>query len=609
MKLKQRVNNLSLKKKIIVYTYLAVVPIMLIISAIMMAQNYHGMVAEQNKRGISRVQNLVSGLDELNQSVSEMCTYICINNDITEILRSGEVEKLNEVSQLWLERAPMNFIQDTLAIKGFIKALAIYPENGVQPYLRCMDSSAFLPEIDKVRDTGMYQTAIEQKGAKCWKFIGKNSREILWANQGDKIVLHREIYDLAKKNKLGYCVLAADAGKYLDLCQTVLEKKNEGLLVLNGQGEELLACGSRKGRSSMKVWEAGPEELLKKGKSGSFEFKDQVVYFQSSGTSGQTVCLFLPKSNIQKQLAGIAVMPLLMLLGVTAGLFVVMNIVSNIVTRPLKKVTLAMAEFRKGDFSQQVEVETHDEVGEAARCFNKMVTDIKLLIDEKYVMELHEKESELMALQAQINPHFLYNTLDSLYWQAEEAGNEEIAENILALSNLFRQVLGEGKSTTTVRQECALVEAYLAIQKMRFTSRLKYEIKIDEAVREKRIPKLILQPFVENAVVHGFESVDTDCSVCVYCREIPEGMEFTVEDTGIGMTKKQVEEVLHTGGADRYKGQRIGRYAIKNVKERLKLMYRENFTLTVDSEPGRGTRIILRIFEGKGNGQECRKHF
>ena len=609
MKLKQRVGDLSIKKKIIVYTYLAVVPILLVISTVMVMHNYRTMTKEQDTRGISRAENLANSLEELNQSVSEMCTYICINNDITELLRTEHAEELNQSSQLWTEKAPMNFIQDTLAIKGFIKALAIYPENGVRPYLRCMDSSAFLPDIAQVRDTKMYRTAIAQKGAKCWKFVGKDSNEILWANQGDKIVLHREIYDLARKRRLGYCVLAADAEKYLDLCRAALQKEQEGLLVLNEQGEALLTCGGAEGMQTGEFLKHAPAELLKKGKSGVFDYQNQVVYYRNCESSRQAVCLFLSKSEIRRQLAGIAVVPLVMLVGVMAGLFFVMNLVSNIVTRPLKKVGMAMAEFRKGDFSQQVEVETGDEVGEVARCFNKMVTDIRLLIEENYVMELHEKESELMALQAQINPHFLYNTLDSLYWQAEDSENEEIAENILALSNLFRQVLGEGKSTTTVRQECELVEAYLKIQKMRFTSRLKYEIVIDESVRERMIPKLILQPFVENAVVHGFEHVDKDCSVRVCCRSLPNGMEFTVEDTGIGMTKEQVAQILNTELADRGKGQRIGRYAIKNVRERLKLMYRENFELLVESEPDVGTRIILRIYEKEGKEEGCRKKF
>lgn len=139
----------------------------------------------------------------------------------------------------------------------------------------------------------------------------------------------------------------------------------------------------------------------------------------------------------------IAYMPLVILAFFMLGLLPLLLIISNIVTKPLRKLNRAINDVSEGNFDQQVEVLTHDEVGEVAECFNRMVLAIKELIDKNYVITLQEKESELAALQAQINPHFLYNTLDSLYWQAMEQDNEEIAESILALSQLFRLVLSQ----------------------------------------------------------------------------------------------------------------------------------------------------------------------
>ncbi len=600
MKWKQRINDLSIKKKIIVYSYLVVTPILLLISVFMYSRNYTKVMREETARGQIRVQNLENSIAELNQSVAEMSTYICINSNINKILTTDQVDELNGNPQLWLEDAPMRFIQDMMAIKGYIKTLGIYPENHIQPYLRCMDSSSYLPSLEEVQKTSLYQEAIEKRGKKCWKLIGKNSSEVFWANQSEKIVLYREIYDLSKKNALGYLVIGADAGKYQDLCESALESDAESILVLNAEGEKLLSIGAITEKAEEDFINEGLFSSLHKGE-GVLDYKNDIVYVHNNDDSGQTVCIFVPKSQITDQFLSIAYTPVLMLLGVLIGLFPVLSLVTNVVTQPLNKVNQAMAEFRKGDFEQQVEVKTRDEVGEVAICFNKMVKDIKQLIDENYVMELREKESELTALQAQINPHFLYNTLDSLYWQAQEADNEEIAENILALSNLFRQVLGEGKSVTTVSQECALVKEYLVIQKMRFTKRLTYEIDIEDEIKNEKIPKLILQPFVENAVVHGSENMDAPCKIYVGGKRIPEGIEFIIEDTGIGMNQEQVKAILNTEDGELYKGQRIGRYAIKNVRERLALMYRERFDMKVDSEPGKGTRITLRIFSGRGD--------
>lgn len=603
MNWRQRISYLSIKKKIIVYCYLVLTPILFFISSLMVWQNYRKMERELNQRGISRVQNLETNLAQLNQSVSELATYICINSDILKVLTAGDVEGLNRRPKMWQEDTPVGFIQDTMAIKGYIKSLAIYPENGVQPFLRCIDSSAYLLTLEEVKETQMYQEAIEKRGRKCWRWLKKNASEVLWANQNDKLVVHREIYDLSKKNALAYLVIGADYGKYSELCESAMEQESEGILVLNEDGETLIVSGSITEDMASEI----TAQLEEKG-GPVFFYKDQAVYVEENEESGQTACLMVPKVGLADQILSVVYMPILLMIGIMIGMFPVLIFVSNVVTKPLEKVNLAMAEFRKGDFGQHVEVETHDEVGEVAVCFNQMVTDIRKLIDENYVMELREKESELTALQAQINPHFLYNTLDSLYWQAQEADQEEIGENILALSNLFRQVLGEGKSITTVRQECELVNAYLSVQKMRFTRRLEYGIDVEEEILEKRIPKLILQPFVENAVVHGFEKTDTACSVRVTGKSIPGGLEFTVEDTGIGMSKEQVKAILDMDDGERYKGHRVGRYAIKNVRERLTLMYHDNFEMAVDSAPGAGTKITLRIFsereeEKKGKTQ------
>lgn len=123
---------------------------------------------------------------------------------------------------------------------------------------------------------------------------------------------------------------------------------------------------------------------------------------------------------------------------------------------------------KKGDLVSEVEVVTQDEVGEASACFNEMVYDMKRLIDENYVMELKERNSELDALRAQINPHFLYNALDSLYWRTTEAGNDEVADHILALSDIFRLVLSRGEGIVAVRYGQELLNRYLQIQQMRF---------------------------------------------------------------------------------------------------------------------------------------------
>ena len=261
----------------------------------------------------------------------------------------------------------------------------------------------------------------------------------------------------------------------------------------------------------------------------------------------------------------------------------------------MENLSRAMEKFKKGDFDQQVPVETNDELGQLAGAFNQMMHDTKELIDRNYVMALREKESELEALEAQINPHFLYNVLDSLYWQAMDDDNEKIAEDILTLSKLFRLLLSKGQSQIPVSQEMELIASYLQIQKMRFMKRLNYSIDVDQEILEEKISKLTIQPFVENAVVHGLENMEKGGFVEVTGRLEGKYMRFMVTDDGSGMSQEEIDKVLYSQDMKSYASSRIGGYAIYNIHQRLILQYGDDFDLTIRSGINQGTCVDIRI--------------
>ena len=157
-------------------------------------------------------------------------------------------------------------------------------------------------------------------------------------------------------------------------------------------------------------------------------------------------------------------------------------------------------------------------------------------------------------------------------------------------------VLSKGQGVITVGQEIELVSRYLQIQKMRFSKRLNYNISVDENINKAKIPKLIIQPFVENAIVHGFENSTRSCKISV-TGKIKDGMLcFEIIDTGIGMTQIQIDEIWESEQETKdYARQRIGKYAIKNIKERLQIRYQDNFKLKIESSLGKGTKVILCI--------------
>lgn len=376
--------------------------------------------------------------------------------------------------------------------------------------------------------------------------------------------------------------------------------KNEGLIILDKNSGQLY----EKGTIPDNVLEyIQKESFLKedyKERPKHFSYGDsEIITLQGAGNSS-IMCKVVPKYSMQMQIMDFAYVPLILLIAILVGMLPLLLIISRCITGPVNKLSTAIEKFSKGDFNQKIEINTEDELGQVARCFNKMVEDIKKLIEENYIITLKEKESELATLQAQINPHFLYNTLDSFYWKASDDGNEELADNIIALSELFRLVLNQGQSEITVRNEIELVSRYLQIQRMRFSNRLKYTVDIEKDIELEKIPKLIVQPFVENAIVHGFENMGTNCKISVTGRLQNDMLCFEIIDTGIGMTQAQIDAIWENETKD-YARQRIGKYAIKNIRERLQLKYLDNFKLKIESSLGKGTKVTLCIPHQKSN--------
>lgn len=594
-RIKYWVLRLSIRKKLVFYTYLIIAPILLLISVLLFLHNYESVLQNEENNCFSSVQGLSDNIESMQKNIMVMSTYICINNDITNILTTDTPEILNQDAQLWFHNAPMALIQDMVAINGNIKTVAIYPENGVNPYLRCMDYSSYIGSISQVREQEIYQLAVQEKGKTIWQRVGKYVSDTYQSNRNDKIVMYREIYDLAQKNKLGYLVIGASADKFDEIGRKSLRNEKEAVIVVSEQGATLLSCGDVNDEMVSDIVAQDKEKNAKNKLISSSVYGKYNVYRCKNKETGISVYKLVPKQSSMEILLSAVYTPLILLMGLLVCLYPIMLVVSNLVSKPLHALGIAMEKFKQGDFSQKVEVTTLDEVGEACACFNSMVDDIKSLIDKNYVLALKERESELDALQAQINPHFLYNTLDSLYWRAIDADAEEIGEDILSLSQLFRLVLNRGNSIVTVRSEAELLERYLHIQKMRFGERLDYKIWMNEAILEEKIPKLILQPFVENAIVHGFEKGQDKYFLSVTGEKEDRQMFFYIRDTGVGMTEEQVAAIWEEPDTKKYASQRIGKYAIKNVRERLELTYKDNFKLQIDSKKGQGTTVMIAI--------------
>lgn len=277
-------------------------------------------------------------------------------------------------------------------------------------------------------------------------------------------------------------------------------------------------------------------------------------------------------------------------------IFIVILINSYIsfrVTNPIRELEKSVKALEEGNLDADIYMGGSYEVQHLGKSVQDMKFRIKGLMQDIVNEHEEKRKSEFDSLQAQINPHFLYNTLDIIVWQIENEKQSEAVHTVTALARFFRLSLGKGKNIVTVRDEIDHVKNYLMIQHMRFKNKFDYEFDIAEDVLELPSLKLMLQPLVENAIYHGMEFMDGDGMIMVKAWRKEDELYLSVADNGLGMTEDKVEMIL-TGKSTSGNGRGSG-IGVKNVNERIKLYFGEAYGLTIDSEPDEGTTVIIHL--------------
>lgn len=598
-KIKDCFSNMKIKYKLIVAIYMVIIPALITTTGYLYMKEYRDTVQSMTELYENLSLQSDQNINHLQDDLIDLSTYLCVNSDVRYILNAKKENLGSKLPLLWEKSAPMGFIEDMVSIKNGIKTMILYTENGIRPFYLSRDTSVHNTIIEEVHDTVIYKKALEAKGDYVWTREDREDTELFIKNKSDKIIVSRVIFDWSKKKRLGYLAIGVNTDIYVSICKKALKKENEGIAVCNRSGEELARAGLIDESILKYIQSTDFLQLNPEQKQNYFEYNDYFVFCHQTEENGNFICYMVPKQNWLSKIQNVKIMPTAFLIILFIGLGPLSIFASTIVSKPLQKLYRSMMKFRSGDFEQQIEVVGHDEIGQVTDCFNQMVKDIKDLIERNYIMVIKDRESELDALQAQINPHFLYNAMDSLYWQALNAGSDKLAEDIFSLSQLFRLVLNKGRGIIPVSQEKELIFHYLQIQKMRFEKKLNYTIEMEEEILSYRIPKLILQPFVENAIVHGLECIDRMGMIEIKGNLEGDNIVFQVIDNGAGMSREQLDQLFEEQETKEYSSQRIGRYAIKNVRERLDLKYHGEFKLEIQSEVGKGTTISIVIPAGK----------
>ena len=553
-------NGIKLRYKLaIFYSLFCFLPVMLLfwLSFLQM----RSIIDDKGKMNLqSYLQQSVSSMDRTLDGYNSLSDYIAFDRTLAEVFSMEYGTPYEQYEQLTQKVDPI--LRTASYFHGGMQQITIYTDNGMVKH------DTTVAPVSEIEETDWYQKTLEHPGLN-W-----------FANyQEETLFSARKLAFSGAREGVNILYMDVDYQKlFTPYAETLISEC--GLYITDQDGKLVFEESRFSGKNQN--YDLTYSEFLEQRDRGS---TDYIILCEQSNTTGWTVWLYQPVG-----LAGEAMRPIGVMAGVTILICIFAAVLayfitSGMVSSRIERLTHFMQEVQEGSMDMQMESDDRDEIGMLYRGFGSMMKRIRTLINEVYLSKITQKEAELKALQAQINPHFLYNTLSLINWKALAAGEEDISRMTLALSTFYRTALNRGRNVLQVETELSNTRAYLEIQSMLHDGDFDYEIEAQTEILQCESLNLILQPLVENAIHHGIEEkTDGRGKITVRGWKEDNCVWFMVEDNGVGMEQEVADKILTMES----KG-----YGVRNVDERIRLCYGEKYAMKVESVVGKGTKMTI----------------
>lgn len=403
---------------------------------------------------------------------------------------------------------------------------------------------------------------------------------------------HRIASKKEKEEELGICSISVSAKYFQDIMKNA-NITSEGLVYLMSENGRMITSSNSSILQKMQkkgiLLNYGAELFMEKKKEGQKEY--YITRQNVDGASWQMI-LIIPENEYEDQYRFLWLSAALMLGSMIAVIVLMSYLLSGYYVGRLKKLNVEMTGLESGNLNANLPITTEeDEIEEIYHNFNGMVQEVQRLMQEHYQLDKEVKMTEVRALQAQINPHFLYNTLDLINWISMDYGAEEIGTLTWNLARFYRLSLNHGKSLISIGEEVEHVEVYVNIENYHFDNAISLEVDVPEELKSYACLNIILQPFVENAIVHGIaEKPDIEsCEIRICARREEQDIVFSVQDDGPGVDVKEMQKETQQDIRTAQHG-----YGVRNINFRLKLCFGEKYGVTyLESE--KGTHVEIKI--------------
>lgn len=432
-----------------------------------------------------------------------------------------------------------------------------------------------------------YAKAVENSQSSV--ITGPSSHQFLKGTTEPTVSLSRMIRSYEDGSFLGVILVDLNLNKIGEICESLYTEGEGSICILNQAGEVIYSQSQEKVPEDLLQRLSGNKEKLVSVTMGETEYETISLEFDRADW---TLISMTPTESLKQSMYETLKVILVGMLLLLIVLFFTLNFILTRVVKPIILLKGKMDQADEGSLGVRAEIISNDETGALSKSFNHMMGRIELLMDEVVNVQEEKRKYEFQALQAQINPHFLYNTLDSIIWMAE-AKNPDVVPMTEALAKLFRISLNKGNEFISIKDEMEHVKNYLIIQSMRYTDKFSYDIQIAEDALDCRTVKLVVQPIVENSIYHGIKKKRGKGEIHIVVWIENEKLLISVKDDGNGMSQEICEAILIKDSSfENSSGSGIG---VKNVNERIQLYFGIEYGLSYTSVLGEGTTAMLTL--------------
>ncbi|MBS5646393.1 MAG: sensor histidine kinase [Lachnospiraceae bacterium] len=590
--------DMSIRKKIF-FGYLAIIGIVLLCVIALFPVLWEKLNKDSISKSIySSNYQIVKSIDNYFDSVKKLSEFPYLDSEIMDILRK-DYQGISE------ERKMIEQIQDVNAINpkiykhiyymhNQIDGVFLYPENMDYFAYRCNHTVIGNYQYN-IRKESWYDTVRNGNGRPY--IIGVHTENA--ASASWKVLsVARSILDPSNGKYLGMIVIDCAVESFADLWDS------------SPYSESIITVADKSGNfilpQNLEYTEGLVEELQNFSEEGenlnTLRFDNQTWYVAVTKLNyiEGYVYQLVPITDALKNMAYVFLAVLAAVIFIGALLIFISAKISNTITQPINRLIVQMETVESGNLSLQPEV-YHGEMQVLAEKFDHMVSQVHMMFEEVKETEKEKREMEMLALQAQINPHFLYNTLNSILWLSELQGADKVTQMLDSLIKVLQYTVDNTKEFVRVRDEVAFIHNYIRILNFRYFERFSFIFDIKEDTLEYEMPRFILQPLVENAVLHGFDNNDLNATVKLSIHLQDGELFLCVSDDGRGMPEEKIREILHTDSSSKKRLNKIGLY---NVNQRICLTYGEEYAIHIDSKVGCFTKVTVRIPAQNAAGEE-----